>query len=476
MAADSLKCPFLCGFHTPDEYDIYLHMETQHSEGKSPFAVDEDQHQEAIKHHDKNDDNVASSIEHSVEEEQFAECPIESCGEVITLAEYDDHIELHNLEEASGAAAAGSPYPEQEAATASTRSRHGDGSSKQSNSVQQWKQILQMPDANGHKRRSPEFEAAEERPRKRLGVSGPDDGKPTASLRLKPELTNRRLQKAELGKYAHEDRMPDWLVTLLKKEGQVVETGVIGVLEQLLESNPTTKYAYLCHPCVQHVSKLKKEGGFCGYRNIQMLSSYIVGTKPLGAEHFRGKLPSIFRIQDWIERAWDLGINSQGRIETGGVKGTRKYIGTPEAQAMFLSLDMAVEAQGFKDQQPIIAERKLLEHVQAYFEAGDIDPARKVRTTSLPPIYFQHRGHSLTIVGLEKRSNGSAELLVFDPMFRDPQSITKLIGRALSHKTSPDKSLSLYRRGNKYLKKYHEFELLKLVFSVSFSFSIPWNS
>lgn len=430
-------------------------METQHSEGKSPFAVDEDHPatQETVKH---NGDEVASSssVAPSVEEVQFAECPIEGCGEVITLAEYDDHIELHNLEEAAGdtssRSASGSPYhryanrdgyhspyPEQEpAAATATRRHHADGSSKQGNSIQSWKQILQMPNATSHKRRSPEFEAAEERPRKRLG-------------------------KAELGRYAHEDKMPDWLVTLLKKEGQVVEQGVIGVLEQLLESNPSTKYAYLCHPCVQHVSKLKKEGGFCGYRNIQMLSSYIVGTKPQGSEHFRGKLPSIFKIQDWIERAWDLGINAQGRIETGGVKGTRKYIGTPEAQAMFLGLDMAVEAQGFKDQQPIVAERKLLDHVQGYFESGDLDPSRKVRTTSLPPIYFQHRGHSLTIVGLEKRSNGSTELLVFDPMFRDPQSITKLIGRALSHKTSPDKSLSLYRRGNKYLKKYHEFELLK---------------
>ncbi|KAK8110537.1 peptidase family C78-domain-containing protein [Apiospora kogelbergensis] len=455
--ADTLKCPFLCGYHTPDEYDIYLHLETQHSEGTSPFTVDNGHDHQAIEH-DGVDGAASSPVEHSVEEEQFAECPIEGCGEVITLAEYDDHIELHNLEEAAGDSSRSasrspyqhsgnregykSPYLDQEttipAPTSATRRHHGDGSSRQrSSSTQQWKQILHMPSAaTGHKRRSTELEPAEERPRKRLG-------------------------KAELGKYAHEDKMPDWLVALLKKEGQVVETGVIGVLEQLLEQNPTTKYAYLCHPCVQHVSKLKKEGGFCGYRNIQMMSSYIIGAKPQGAEHFRGRLPSIFKIQDWIEHAWDLGINAQGRIETGGVKGTRKYIGTPEAQAMFLSLDLAVEAQGFKDQQPIVAERKLLDHVQAYFESQDFDPARKVRTTSLPPIYFQHRGHSLTIVGLEKRSNGSVELLVFDPMFRDPQSITKLVGRALSHKTSPDKSLSLYRRGNKYLKKYHEFELLQ---------------
>lgn len=303
-------------------------METQHSEGKSPFAVDEDhQHpQEPIKHNG-DDEDASSSVAPSVEEVQFAECPIEGCGEVITLAEYDDHIELHNLEEAAGdtssRSASGSPfhqyanregyqspYSEQEPAAAAvppTRRHHyaDGGSSRQGNSIQAWKQILQMPNATGHKRRSPEFEGAEERPRKRLG-------------------------KAELGRYAHEDRMPDWLVTLLKKEGQVVEQGVIGVLEQLLENNPSTKYAYLCHPCVQHVSKLKKEGGFCGYRNIQMLSSYVVGTRPQGAEHFRGRLPSIFKIQDWIERAWDLGINAQGRIETGGVKGTRKYIGTPE--------------------------------------------------------------------------------------------------------------------------------------------------
>ena len=58
-----------------------------------------------------------------------------------------------------------------------------------------------------------------------------------------------------------------------------------------------------------------------------------------------------------IEQAWDMGFNSSGRIETGGIKGTRKYIGTPEvyftstptgyvtnvtsntkAQALFLSL------------------------------------------------------------------------------------------------------------------------------------------
>lgn len=81
-------------------------------------------------------------------------------------------------------------------------------------------------------------------------------------------------------------------------------------------------------------------GGFCGYRNIQMLSSYIVGARARGHEHFHRRIPSVFTIQDHIEHAWDMGINARGRIETGGVKGSRKYIGTPEAQAMFLGLDI----------------------------------------------------------------------------------------------------------------------------------------
>ena len=71
-------------------------------------------------------------------------------------------------------------------------------------------------------------------------------------------------------------------------------------------------------------------GGFCGYRNIQMLCSYIISVKFQGYQNINRRIPSIFQIQDYIESAWDAGINTQGRIETGGIKGTRKYIGTPE--------------------------------------------------------------------------------------------------------------------------------------------------
>lgn len=89
---------------------------------------------------------------------------------------------------------------------------------------------------------------------------------------------------------------------------------------------------------------MPREGGFCGYRNIQMLVSYLVKTQAQakakakengngdrnGPEYFKEGVPSILQLQDLIERAWDLGFNSTGRTETGGIKGTRKFIGTPE--------------------------------------------------------------------------------------------------------------------------------------------------
>lgn len=127
---------------------------------------------------------------------------------------------------------------------------------------------------------------------------------------------------------------------LVKVEAIANETpGLVPVLARLSELDPTVERAYYSNPEVRHIAKMPKEGGFCGYRNIQMLISYLRGARAEGHKHFPGKkIPSILRLQDIIEQAWEMGFNSTGRIETGGIKGTRKYIGTPEAQALFLSL------------------------------------------------------------------------------------------------------------------------------------------
>ena len=85
--------------------------------------------------------------------------------------------------------------------------------------------------------------------------------------------------------------MPGWLHKQLERgakttlanqidsQGQLVQVetvanefqGVMPVLAQLCEQDNTLSKVYLCHPGVKHVVKMVKEGGFCGYRNIQMM-------------------------------------------------------------------------------------------------------------------------------------------------------------------------------------------------------------
>lgn len=144
--------------------------------------------------------------------------------------------------------------------------------------------------------------------------------------------------------------MPSWLRKMLEKGGrtskqtQITSDGklsrretvenetdnLIPILARLCEQDKSVKRAFFCSPKVRHICKMSREGGFCGYRNIQMLTSYLRKSRSYGYEHFPEKGPTILDLQDMIESAWDMGFNSVGRTETGGIKDTRKFIGTPE--------------------------------------------------------------------------------------------------------------------------------------------------
>jgi hypothetical protein len=269
----------------------------------------------------------------------------------------------------------------------------------------------------------------------------------------------RTAKKSELGPYAYEERMPVWLYQQLEKgprididsvigpNNQLVQVqrvanetaGILPVLAQLCQQDQGISKVFLCHPSAKHIFKMSREGGFCGYRNIQMAVSFLQGTGFPGHEHFPGRTPSILRLQDLIEAAWDKGINATGRIETGGIRGTRKYIGTPEAQALFCSLEISCEANAYNsgcrwENGRDYVHDAVIQAVLVYFSSGVEDPLQKVYQTGLAPICeswtpasvreqvmltpcadFQHPGHSLTIVGLEVRKSGAMSLLVFDP-------------------------------------------------------------
>ncbi|KAK4177186.1 peptidase family C78-domain-containing protein [Triangularia setosa] len=442
----TMECPF-CGWKSKEgEYQMLLHMETLHAEGESPFLTEQDR---------TSPPNGTGSTGND-DDPEYVECPVDGCGEFLLLSQVEYHLELHTEETHAQDLSVSEPTSSPSLSTvpgSSSKSSHNpsETSTRQSKAISAWKRLLKMPSSSSHSHHI---------------LRRRNDSKSSSTSEIKTRGT--RLGRKHLGRYAHEDRMPDWLADLLRKKGQVQTAGIVPVLAQLLELCPSTDYAYLCHPCVYHISKLKREGGFCGYRNIQMLSSYLIQTTAIPNAHKLGSsIPTIFQIQDYIETAWDNNISVSGRAETGGIRNTRKYIGTPEAVAMFRLLQIPFNAQSLKHKEQAKAEELLMKTVEEYFKGdkGAVESGEggKVKLTGLPPLYFQHLGHSMTIVGFERlREGNKGMLLVFDPHFKDSYVVTGMIGRGTEvvH-PFPDHALKGYRRGSKYLREYKEFEVLR---------------
>ena len=119
--------------------------------------------------------------------------------------------------------------------------------------------------------------------------------------------------------------MPKRVARMIEEESpRNKHAGMVTALASMLECDPGLDWAYLCRDTVVQISKLHGEGNhFCAYRNIQMLLP-----RPY-------PVASIPELQEMIEKAWDEGFNPHSRIETGGIKGTRKHIGTPEVSKYF---------------------------------------------------------------------------------------------------------------------------------------------
>ncbi|PGG98922.1 hypothetical protein AJ80_09439 [Polytolypa hystricis UAMH7299] len=477
---DVLSCPF-CDFSDSDTYFLTQHVELCHPEnGFSPFiAAEEESSQTHITGPDephqssRGDSPQLPSLSYTPNESAFidgyVECP-HGCGEVITNAELQLHLDLHVAE--------GFAFEEVNASTKATGQNDAFGDDVLFDDEEaEFASILPKGDRDDilqskHPRKGSDRDIPSSR-RSKKSKKGQSHGVGGSV---------RRLGRSELGPYAHEKQMPAWLWRLLEDGSKVTWTNqiqpdgklhkvavvanetdrVIPVLRQLCDQDDSVDQAYFCSPLVKHVFKLPKEGGFCGYRNTQMMISYIQASGAQGCDHFPGRLPSILKLQDMIEDAWDAGFNPTAKIETGGIRGTRKYIGTSEAQALFQYLGIRCEPFAFNSTPELSANEALRISILDYFRQGSSaeGQAKKAIQTELPPIYFQHHGHSMTIVGFEIRKNGSGNLLVFDPMFKASPGIERLIDTKVNS-TNPARLLRAYRRGADYLRKYPEFEILK---------------
>ncbi|KAF2868407.1 peptidase family C78-domain-containing protein [Massariosphaeria phaeospora] len=519
-----LECP-ICDFTVlPDsEYVLQLHFEQVHTTD-SPFRIEGEEvlppplpPRPSPSITQLNDDSAASSEEEedtvlpplpprpsskskqpkhdgdtpsSREDQGTVLCPELNCGELVLLTDFNDHLDYHSAETLSFDESTGKYHSHQPAnmpgATADPK-----GSSKPS--FLERKSSPGLPDAS-HRNEDANRKLKKKAHRGRGDSMSSEKSTLSRSIlsfnpfakankMVKPPPGSVRLGKDELGPHAWEDRMPKWLheqlaagpkitnVNRIGRDGRLIKQeqvqnetpGIIPILAQLSAIDHTVKEAYYCHPSTLHIGKTPKEGGFCGYRNIQMLVSYIQGAKAQGFEEFPGRTPGILKVQDLIESAWDKGINEIGRAQTGGIKGTRKYIGTPEAQAFFLGtqIDCAVELFTDSPDGQIEAHEQLFSAIEQYFAQAAFKDDSNVYKTLLPPIYLQQPGHSTTIVGFERRINGSCNLIVHDPMYHTSPAMHRLLGRR-NIRTARPEVLHAYRRGAKQLKKHAAFEVLML--------------
>lgn len=300
---------------------------------------------------------------------------------------------------------------------------------------------------------------------------------------MKEDPKSGRLGTKELGPYAYEKSMPKEVRRCLENaskpnyECRIGPTGKllreaivynetprpIPVLADLSAHDPIVDIAYFCHRSVKHVHKLKCDGNFCGYWNIQMLLSYRLARIEDPA-HGSLPLPNVLEMQDTIEAAWDAGICSFGRTETGGIRNTRKWIGTHEAAAYFLHLGQPVVALSFRSSsnpKAPPAYMQLLDFVEAYFISGLENAIEKgsSRITQLAPIYFQRPGHSMTIVGMEKRSDGERNLLVFDPSYAVAETLRQL-GSGRFSRSKIGSLMAAFRQDGEQLARHKEYEIM----------------
>ncbi|PKA45866.1 hypothetical protein AXF42_Ash016892 [Apostasia shenzhenica] len=306
-----------------------------------------------------------------------------------------------------------------------------------------------------------------------------------------------------------------------------VEGGLMLLLRRCLElESKTTRSIISGH--VDHYESIESEdyGWGCGWRNIQMLSSYLLTQRKEARDVLfggSGFVPDIPSLQRWLEIAWERGFDKPGSLSFNKeIYGSKTWIGTTECAALFSSFGLRARVVDFdslpsekghfsgmieksvygpmdkflqrsrSDQESSLShnvhyskykERKitghqvLMEWVWNYFahEAGrKLDNLQNVVLSQKTPLYFQHDGHSRTIVGIQmqKSVTGSDEkysLLILDPgqrtrdlekTLRDNNGWQKLIKRKVHTLKKPQYQLCYVDPGIASTKEWEDLKTI----------------
>ncbi|EMC97024.1 hypothetical protein BAUCODRAFT_435816 [Baudoinia panamericana UAMH 10762] len=458
-----VSCPF-CGVTSPETLVIQAHIEEQHYETPNQSSVYKAREGSRVDSRHA----LLPNLEHKVPESepQWTKCTRPGCGEYVLLRDIDEHLDVHAALAAS----------ETERSNFSNNARNDN----QPPSPRRAK-LDQSRRRPSNAVRSPSTQSILSYFAGRSSYASNAVPKPPQAPR-----PSGRLGKRELGPHAWEKRMPDIVrqrlltaavprqVNKLGRDGRLARETVIDnetmdlvpLIAELCSRDRDTVATYLCHPAVNHVAKIRCDGNFCGYWSIQVLLTHLLLTRK--AVFDAPRVPNVLQIQDRIEQAWDAGVCAYGRTETGGIRGTRKWIGTAEAVSFFTQMGVPCQPLAFEDDddnEPYgeLAAIKLLDYVEVYFMQGQEAAQRRGSSfiTQLPPLYFQRLGHSMSIVGVERQRDGKRNLLVFDSSFETSAGVTALLaGR--SSRAERETLLKAYRRSDRSLARWEEFEVITL--------------
>eukprot|EP01103_Thecamoeba_quadrilineata_P015131 TRINITY_DN468_c0_g1_i1.p1 TRINITY_DN468_c0_g1~~TRINITY_DN468_c0_g1_i1.p1 ORF type:complete len:395 (-),score=58.11 TRINITY_DN468_c0_g1_i1:790-1974(-) len=181
-------------------------------------------------------------------------------------------------------------------------------------------------------------------------------------------------------------------------------------------------------------------GWGCGFRNAQVVLSSLLTRSSCCSVLFDGSahIPTLPKLQKWLERAWAEGFDPIGADELKHrIYGSRKWIGPTEFAVLLRYFGVRCELIDFHEPTGVGAEADLhptlYKWVWDYFSNGI---SKKIGGTVIEmstrtPLFLQEKGHSRTIVGVEKKKDGNINLLIVDPVFSKERIASMIEKRSL---------------------------------------------
>lgn len=141
----------------------------------------------------------------------------------------------------------------------------------------------------------------------------------------------------------------------IKSDFHKINYGLVLLLRKCLEQERDSSTTTYLSSYVDHFQSVVSEdlGWGCGWRNIQMLSSFVISERSdakdvlFGGSGFVPDLPSL---QRWLEIAWERGFDVVGSAHFNqSIYGSRSWIGATECAALFRSFGLRARVVDFSD-------------------------------------------------------------------------------------------------------------------------------